>query len=255
MKTTRILLTVSMVVILLLTVATSAFGGQPKVDVCHITGTYDFGGGPVEVGHVINIADPAYDKHIAHGDPEVWNVVTLDDGSEVCTAGSAEKTVFVTVGPSGVGYQGYKLLGLTGADAKCQARATAASLDGTYKAWLSSAAVNASDRLSHSTGPYVLTNGTKVADDWADLIDSDDLYAAINVDEFGGSRSTYVWTATNPDGTYAGNPSIKDCGGWSSTGSGQAAWVGDSGSPGSSWTNSGSSAPCTAFNALYCFEQ
>ena len=60
--------------------------GQHKVEVCHITGTYDFedGKGEVPIGHVINIAESALQAHIRHGDPETWELVTLADGSEVC---------------------------------------------------------------------------------------------------------------------------------------------------------------------------
>jgi hypothetical protein len=86
MKKLRFVSTIGVLVVLLLVAATSAYGGQEKVDVCHITGTYDFGTGEVPIGHVINIADPAYETHIAHGDPEVWELRTLPDGSEVCTA-------------------------------------------------------------------------------------------------------------------------------------------------------------------------
>src|SRR5207248_2675590 len=56
--------------------------------------------------------------------------------NETCTGSACvvmvNKRVFVT----SVMYDG-NLGGLAGADAKCQARATAASLSGTYKAWLS----------------------------------------------------------------------------------------------------------------------
>jgi hypothetical protein len=63
-----------------------AQAGEEKVDVCHITGTATVNGVPdTPVGHVITIAAPAYPAHIAHGDPEQWSMVTLDDGSEVCT--------------------------------------------------------------------------------------------------------------------------------------------------------------------------
>ena len=47
---------------------------------------------------------------------------------------------------SSTSYNG-NLGGLTGADAKCQSRAAAAGLTGTYKAWLSSTTINAKDRL------------------------------------------------------------------------------------------------------------
>ena len=60
--------------------------GQDKVDVCHITGTYDFddGNGEVPIGHLIRVSSSAYPAHIKHGDPEAWKEVTLPDGSTAC---------------------------------------------------------------------------------------------------------------------------------------------------------------------------
>jgi VCBS repeat-containing protein len=86
MKTSRFFWTFGLLTVLLVALTSPASGGQERVDVCHITGTYDFGQGEVPIGHVISIADPAYETHIAHGDPEVWELRTLPDGSEVCTA-------------------------------------------------------------------------------------------------------------------------------------------------------------------------
>ena len=41
------------------------FAGQEKVDVCHLTGTYQNEFSEIiELGHVINIADPAYHMKI-----------------------------------------------------------------------------------------------------------------------------------------------------------------------------------------------
>jgi hypothetical protein len=34
---------------------------------------------------VITVADPAYPAQMDHGDPELWRIVQLDDGQEVCT--------------------------------------------------------------------------------------------------------------------------------------------------------------------------
>ena len=45
-----------------------ALAQQSKTPVCHVTGTYDFGNGPVAIGHVITIADPALPTHMAHGE-------------------------------------------------------------------------------------------------------------------------------------------------------------------------------------------
>lgn len=69
-----------------LIIAGIALAGQEKVDVCHITGMFDFGSGDVPVGHVILIADPAYPAHLEHGDPDAYTLVYDADGNEYCTA-------------------------------------------------------------------------------------------------------------------------------------------------------------------------
>jgi len=73
-----------LVLIASLVLPTTVFAGQEKVSVCHIDSTYDFGGGSQAVGHVISIADPAYDSHVAHGDPAIYIEATLPDGSSAC---------------------------------------------------------------------------------------------------------------------------------------------------------------------------
>jgi cysteine-rich repeat protein len=103
--------------------------------------------------------------------PECGNGVVeadevCDDGNandDVCTNtcawGPATRIVFVT---SEI-YTG-NLGGLAGADAKCQSLADAAGLPGNYMAWLSTGASSPSTRFTQSPNPYVLVNGTKVAD-------------------------------------------------------------------------------------------
>src|SRR5262249_27131858 len=76
------------------------------------------------------------------------------------------RRVFVT----SLTYTG-NLGGLAGADALCQARADAAALGGTYKAWLADDSGSPATRFTHSTGEYVLVDGTVVAGNWADLTD------------------------------------------------------------------------------------
>jgi cytolysin (calcineurin-like family phosphatase) len=70
--------------VLLITISAFAYGGQPKIDICHITGVVDLGDGDVPIGHLINISESAYPAHMKHGDPEFWDVVFLTDGSMVC---------------------------------------------------------------------------------------------------------------------------------------------------------------------------
>lgn len=78
--------TIILVVILVTLFANNvALAQQSKTPVCHVTGTYDFGNGPVAIGHVITIADPALPTHIDHGDSADYTLQTLPDGETVCT--------------------------------------------------------------------------------------------------------------------------------------------------------------------------
>lgn len=62
-----------------------ALAQQSKTPVCHVTGSYDFGNGPVAIGHIITIADPALPSHMEHGDAVDYLLQTLPDGEAVCT--------------------------------------------------------------------------------------------------------------------------------------------------------------------------
>jgi len=134
--------------------------------------------------------------------------------------------VFVT--DSNQMYNG-ELDGLLGADDKCRLSANNAGLHGVYKAWLSTTAESASDRLYHSNVPYVLVNGTRVANNWDDLTDGNLLHS-INVNQFGARLPDYfnVWTGTDIEGKYpmgglAGtivlDPNFVSCKMWDSTSS------------------------------------
>ncbi len=93
-----------------------------------------------------------------------------------------EKTVFVT---SAV-FDG-NLGGLAGADAKCQAAADGpASVvpSGTYLAWLSDGTDSPDTRFTKTAHPYLLPDGTKIAEDFFDLTDGSILHA-IDIDPTG----------------------------------------------------------------------
>jgi hypothetical protein len=66
--------------------------------------------------------------------------------------------------------QGANLGGLGGADALCQARAAAAALGGSFKAFMVDDNTKL-ERLEHPNAPFMRLDGVKVADDWADLAD------------------------------------------------------------------------------------
>jgi hypothetical protein len=97
--------------------------------------------------------------------------------------------------------------GVAGADAKCAARATAAGLSGTFKAWISAGFSDPSSTFTRSTFPYELVDTTVVANNWAALV-SGTLSHAINLDENGAAVVGLgrVWTGTYRDGTTNGHP-------------------------------------------------
>ena len=181
---------------------------------------------------------------------------------------ASSMTVFVT----GATFTG-NLGGLAGADAKCQAAADAVpGLAGrTFKAWLSSSTVSAADRLTHATVPYKLSDGTTVADNWADLVDGS-LDAPISRTETGAQVSTTrkAWTGTKVDSTMNyPNSAVHHCGDWTYGGGGSpngGSYAGYTDRTTCLWTHgnpanpaecggTASTLPCSNGFSLYCFEQ
>lgn len=138
--------------------------------------------------------------------------------------------------------------GVAGADALCNAAAKAAALPGTYTAWISTAAVNAIDRIT-SEGPWQLVDGTEIAKTRADLVKGS-LVARFDKDEKGSvppAVEDRVWTGTGGDGKSNGT----DCAGWTTTsGSGR---VGEAAQPSNNWTSLANEA-CSEVNRVYCFQ-
>jgi hypothetical protein len=153
--------------------------------------------------------------------------------------------------------------GLEGADCICQQLAKAQGLKGTYKAWLSTDSQSPSTRFTQSGCPYVLVNGTTVADNWSDLTDGS-LDNSIRIDETGANRATgtdddlngneSVRTNTAQDGTSLG---LQDCGDWTTNSSGDGGVRGGMlDEAGGTWTNQSIvSFTCDSLIFLYCFEQ
>jgi hypothetical protein len=141
-------------------------------------------------------------------------------------------------------------------------------------AWLSDigSGNSAASRLSHAAVPYVLVNGTVVANDWAGLT-SGTLLHAIDLTEQGGTppTGTYanvpghaaVWTDTDASGQYAGvtqiPPTGQDCDGWSSsTDAGNGTVAGNFSAVDRNWTDVGygsSGFLCSMTAAIYCVGQ
>ena len=162
-------------------------------------------------------------------------------------AGPTERVVFVT-SASRTGNLG----GIEGADALCASEAAAAGLDGEFKAWLSTRESAVADRIVQSSVPYVRTDGTRIADDWDDLIDPTGGYlqAFLNLDANGIARGGDVWTGTLPSG-LAGDGD--DCDGFT-TGLGSSALCGSTQSINFPWT-ARTTPVCETPLRLFCFEQ
>jgi hypothetical protein len=147
--------------------------------------------------------------------------------------------------------------GLLAADNICNSQAQAAGLPGMYMAWLSDSSGSPDSRFMKSTGPYLLPNGDKVADDYADLT-SGALHNPINVtasNEAPDPNRTGVWTNTSADGTQ--NDANNDCEDWTSDDNVDSGGAGNYGvSENSSWTQD-TLPQCGGGlgSSLYCFQQ
>jgi hypothetical protein len=135
-----------------------------------------------------------------------------------------------------------------GADALCQA--SAGALGGTWLAWLSDSGTSPAARFTRNAAPYLLVDGTQVADNWGDLTDGS-LDHAIDLDQDGlAALAPVVWTGTRVDGTA--DPLT--CTDWTSTSFLDAGMAGLTGFADNNWTNN-LGAPCAFAAHLYCFEQ
>ncbi|MET0427913.1 MAG: hypothetical protein ABW026_05375, partial [Microvirga sp.] len=182
------------------------------------------------------------------------NMVDNDACSNACKA--AQKIIFVTSQM----YSG-NLGGLAGADAKCQARAVAGMLPGTYLAWLSDSTGNPASRMTKSAVAYVRPDGTKIANNWADLTDGG-LIATVDMTELkgptpvgttncaGGGFKT-VWTNTTPAGIQSS--AFNSCSNWSSE-AGGSAW-GKADDATAAWTQWCSGGICSWLSPIYCVQQ
>jgi hypothetical protein len=173
---------------------------------------------------------------------------TLDCVPAACTfdeSGCQAKVVFVT----SLAFDGI-LGGLAGADTKCAARATAAGLTGTFKAWLGSGSSGPSTTFTQASIPYVRVDGVVVANNWADLTDGT-LDATISVTEAGAAVGGDAWTNVQTDGDPNG---ASDCSNWGDDNFLNTGNVGNPGSTTSTWT-ANSFGTCNNSKRLYCVEQ
>lgn len=179
--------------------------------------------------------------------------------SDISGTESTRKRVFVT-SRTFTGALG----GLDGANDKCQALAIAAGRSGTYLAWLSDSEDSPSTTFTRSDDPYILVDGTRIAEDWTDLT-SKILRHPIDLDENGDPGPftsslcsiTHDWvhSATARDGTP--NETGGNCSDWKSP-LGRGSW-GRFTQINLEWTLGCISVAdldeCSRMAALYCFEQ
>jgi hypothetical protein len=139
--------------------------------------------------------------------------------------------------------------GIAGADELCAGQAADANLEGEFMAWLSTRSSPVSERLTRASDPYVLVDGTMVANDWDDLVDGS-ILAPINLDANGELRTGDVWTGTLATG--ASYPD-DDCAAFTSASNG-IALCGASASTTATWTEN-ITPSCSVQLRLYCIEQ
>jgi cysteine-rich repeat protein len=178
--------------------------------------------------------------HSGHEQCDDGNTVGGDGCNADCTQ---PKRVFLT----SLSYSP-AMGGVVGAAARCQTRANAAGLGGTWDAWISSDSSTPLTRFIPSTAGYARLDGVIVADDWADLIDSS-IDAAPIITETGSVSFSGPWTGTKADGTAAPNT----CSNWTSALADDKSIVGGN-FINSAWTNAGFT-NCGSGRRLYCFEQ
>lgn len=139
--------------------------------------------------------------------------------------------------------------GLTGADNICKARAAAAGLAGTYRAWLSTSTTNAVTRLGSARG-WVRVDGKPLVDTIADLT-TGKLIHPLRIDETGTDVGhARVTTGTNPDGKVSTTSDL--CGNWTSSATGGYTRQGATDGLGGLFTSIGGQT-CGSAARLYCF--
>ncbi|MBK7860534.1 MAG: hypothetical protein IPJ65_18400 [Archangiaceae bacterium] len=136
--------------------------------------------------------------------------------------------------------------GLTGADAKCASSAAAASLGGSWKAWLSTDGTDANTRIA-DVGPWYRLDGIKVFNNLAHL--STVPLESIRVSEQRNVILEEVWTGTSGGGMGTADTCYR----WVTAGSAYRGTYGVSGVS-ATWTHA-STALCSEQKHLYCLEQ
>jgi len=168
--------------------------------------------------------------------------LVADGPKSVSLRASAYNLAFVTSTK-----QDGNLGGLTGADAKCKAAADAAGLPGTFRALLSTSAVDARDRFT-AGGGFVRVDGKIWATTKADLFTTERPRSPLWLDEKGAKVVSSVFTGSTSSGqVFPG----RTCGDWTSAAAAQTATIGVS-SYGLYGGLSANVAACNVQAPIYC---
>jgi hypothetical protein len=172
--------------------------------------------------------------------------VTLGQATTVTATFALQPNIaFVTSTSSHTGNLG----GVNGADSICQARAQAAGLSGTYRAWLSTLTVNAIDRLTGASG-WVRADGQPLVNSLADLANQR-LFTPLRITETNVDVGVgTAHTATNVNGTRHGAGTT--CNDYTAATVGNTLIGGATEAQGGLWTVS-TFANCATPARLYCF--
>ncbi len=207
------------------------------------------------------------DSSIASGDDASTSVNDASTDTGVASKPDAGPSMSFFVTAVGSGTKGGNLGGLTGADAICQAAATAVGAGSrTWKAYLSTntnnggVLVNAKDRIGN--GPWYNQKLELIANDVAGL-HAANIPAAKVINENGGSTPGNRHDILTGS-TTAGMATTDNCANWTSnTAANPKATLGHSDSSSGQWNNAHASQGCSDANLnasggdgrIYCFAE
>ena len=234
-------------------------------------GTYTSASGTVSLGNTIKVRKVSSSSYSTTksatltigGVSDTFSVTTLSDPS-------LNLKVFVTsatgTGNLSTWTDAGGHTGVAAGDAICQARATAAGLTGTYKAWLSDSTADAychiqgytgtvvglcgQGTLPVAAGPWVRTNdGYPFADTIDKLVNNGQVFAPVRYDETGTLVTGAYFTGTYVDGKLWASA----CSDWSTSINTSSAAVGFSYGATGWWTCAGTN-QCNYSSRLLCFQ-
>jgi hypothetical protein len=162
-----------------------------------------------------------------------------------------KRRVFVTAAtfPGDLKTAGGGSGGLDGADKLCNMAAAGAQLTGTFTAWLATANLDATARITVD-GQWALADGTIAFPNRAALATGPSTSLAFDEKGMPVVAITRVWTGTLASGAHGS----LNCADWTNATSMNSGVAGDVSSKTSSWT-SANAATCDQMSHLYCFEQ